>query len=72
MAMTFYEVKDWKSALVTYTSVALFGFLVGMYKGCDAGYDNGYRQAVNDVFQSRDNEEVIDLLVERIEKEKKE
>jgi hypothetical protein len=70
--MTLYEMKTLSSAIVTYAVYGALCFFVGMYKGCDTGYNNGYRQAVVDIYQQEEKPSSnLEKIVKKIEEKRK-
>jgi hypothetical protein len=66
--MPFYEMRSVSKAIITYAVYGALCFFVGMYKGCDAGFDHGYRQAIYDIHQQEPSR--LEFLIKKEEERK--
>ncbi|MFW5746730.1 MAG: hypothetical protein ACOCWQ_04240 [Nanoarchaeota archaeon] len=68
--MAWYEVRTFGQAVKTYAVYGALCFLMGMYRGCDVGYNNGYQQAVQDIqrIEKNDSRKVEPSLEARLKK----
>lgn len=64
MSMSWFELRTIPQAIKSYVIYGAICFSFGLYRGCEAGYDSGYRQAIQDVGIERiiEKEEKADYL----------